>query len=222
MSWRRKALPLRGSEPQRRHVARAWSVLALAVAIVAGDVVAAEAANREATEQRLRAQLKPYFPNVSLRSHDGKAVRFYDDLVKGKVVLIQLLSTDCSKFCSTITANLARAEEALHQRPGTAADRVVLLSLTVNPELDRPQILRAYARQFNVDRRNGWYFLTGSKADIDTIRRRLGVYDPDEARTEHLAVLTIGNESTGQWLAMPALSPPQEIVRTTLRLMGSR
>jgi protein SCO1/2 len=67
----------------------------------------------------------------------------------------------------------------------------------------------------------GWHFLTGKRADVDLIRRRLGIYDPDEKRTEHLAVLTVGNEPQGQWVAIPALAAPQEIVRTARRMLGN-
>lgn len=47
-------------------------------------------------------------------------------------------------------------------------------------------------------------------------------YDPDEKITEHIVVLTIGNKRDGQWLAVPALSTPEDIVRTTLGLMGNQ
>jgi len=65
----------------------------------------------------------------------------------------------------------------------------------------------------------GWRFLTGRKVDIDHIRRELGVWNPDEQKVEHLNVLTIGNERTGQWLAIEALAKPDDIVQTALRFL---
>lgn len=63
-----------------------------------------------------------------------------------------------------------------------------------------------------------WHFLTGERDDL--IRKRLGIYHPDEQRTEHPAVLTIGNEAQEQWVAIPALIPPREIVRAARRMLG--
>jgi protein SCO1/2 len=71
-------------------------------------------------------------------------------------------------------------------------------------------------RDFGV--RPGWQFLTGQKSDIDQIRCGLGVYDPDGKKIEHMNVLTIGRESTGQWLAIEALAQPEDIVQTVLSL----
>ena len=193
----------------------AWLLLALVIcSLVEGSVALAPDAD---TSARMSQSLRSYFPNVPMRTQDGKAVRFYDDMIKDKVVVIHLMFTNCSKFCSTITPNLVQVQEQLRERAG---DRVSLLSLTVDPEHDSPQVLRAYASQFHV--KDGWNFLTGKKSDVDLIRRKLGVYDPDENVTEHLTVLTIGNERDGQWLAMPALSTPEEIVRTTLRIADLR
>lgn len=195
------------------HLRRATPLL-LALSL-ASPLAAAMGRAEAITAASMSQSLRAHFPNVPLLTQDGKAVRFYDDMIKGKVVLIQLVSTDCNKFCSTITSNLVKAQQELQRQLG---DRVVMLSLTVNPELDRPQALRLYARRYGV--KKGWHFLTGTRADVDLIRRKLGIYDPDEKSTEHLAVLTIGNEPQGQWVAIPALSAPQEIVRTARRMMG--
>jgi protein SCO1 len=193
-----------------RHTVRL--LLALGVAsLIEGAAAVAPATD---TGAGMSQSLRRHFPNVAMRTQDGKAVRFYDDMIKDKVVVIQLMFTDCSKYCSTITPNLVEVQELLRERVG---NKVSLLSLTVDPENDTPQVLRAYADQYHV--KAGWNFLTGRKSDVDLIRRKLGVYDPDENVTEHMAVLTIGNEREGQWLAMPALSKPQDIVRTVERIM---
>jgi protein SCO1/2 len=199
--------------------AAAWHALRCLTPLLALSLTAsldgAAGAARPITAADLAQALRSHFPNVPLQTQDGKTVRFYDDLVKDKVVLIQLVSTDCSKFCSTITANLVQVQRELLRQLG---DRVGMLSLTVNPELDRPQALRLYASRYGVQ--PGWHFLTGARADVDLIRKRLDIYDPDERRTEHLAVLTVGNEAQGQWVAIPALSSPREIVRCARRMLG--
>jgi protein SCO1 len=157
--------------------------------------------------------LRQHFPNVPLRTQDNQSVRFYDDVIKGKVVVIQFMYADCEKYCPMITPNLVRVQKELKQRGAT---QVSMISITVDPEHDTPQVLKAYAKQYGAA--PGWKFLTGTKADVDLIRRQLGVYDPDQQKIAHMNVLTIGKEPTGQWLAMEALGKPGNIVDTVLRL----
>jgi protein SCO1/2 len=157
--------------------------------------------------------LREHFPNVPLVTQDKKTVRFYDDLIKDKVLIIQFMFTNCEQFCPMITPNLVRVQKELQER---AANGVTMISITVDPTHDTPGVLKEYASKFHV--RPGWQFLTGQKSDIDRIRRGLGVYDSDDKKIEHMNVLTIGKESTGQWLAIEGLAKPDDIVQTVLSL----
>jgi protein SCO1/2 len=157
--------------------------------------------------------LREHFPNVPLVTQDKKTVHFYDDLIKGKVVIMQFMFANCDQFCPMVTPNLVRVQTELQKR---AAGGVTMISITVDPIHDTPGVLKEYAGKFHV--KPGWQFLTGQKSDIDQIRRGLGVYDPDDKKIEHMNVLTIGKESTGQWLAIEALAKPEDIVQTVLSL----
>src|SRR5262249_13197399 len=76
---------------------------------------------------RIRAH---HLPNVTLITHQGRRVRFYDDLVKGKVVAINFMFTRCGQFCPITTANLAQVQAALGARVGRD---VFLYSITLDP-----------------------------------------------------------------------------------------
>src|SRR5438270_12024052 len=54
-----------------------------------------------------------YFPNIELTTQDGKKVHFYDDLLKGKIVAINLIYTNCEYSCPLDTARLAQVEQVL-------------------------------------------------------------------------------------------------------------
>jgi protein SCO1/2 len=168
------------------------------------------------TAYRVNA-LKQHFPNVALLTQDRKTVHFYDDLIKGRIVMIQFMYASCDELCPRTTPNLVKVQKELRKR---AVSQVSIVSITVDPVHDTPQVLKAYADGLGV--RPGWKFLTGRKADIDLIRRSLGVYDPDTDRIAHMNVLTLGNENTGQWLAMQALAKPGDIVDTLLRLIPEK
>ena len=157
--------------------------------------------------------LREHFPNVLLTTQDKKTIRFYDDVIKDRIVMIQFMFTQCDRYCPMVTPNLVKVQKELQRQ---APNKVTMISITVDPTHDTPEVLKQYSDKFHVQ--SGWQFLTGQKNDIDRIRSGLGVYDPEEKKTEHLNVLTIGKEPTGQWLAMEALATPDDIVQTVLTL----
>ena len=161
------------------------------------------------------------FPNVTLTTHEGTEVQFYQDLVKGKVVLINFMYATCTNSCPTYTANLVRVQQLFGDRVGRD---VFMYSISLDPEHDTPQVLSQYAKNYGVQ--PGWTFLTGSTANITTLRRRLGLRDPDPVvdadKTQHIGVVLYGNERFDRWAACPALSEPKEIVKYIGWVDGSR
>jgi protein SCO1/2 len=156
------------------------------------------------------------FPNVVLRTHENTRVRFYEDLLKGKVVAVNFMFTTCPSFCPRATANLLKVQARLGERLGRD---VFMLSITVDPETDTPQVLKKYAVAHQA--RPGWYFLTGERRDIDRIRRKFGVFDDDPDKTQHTGILTYGNHATGSWAAMPVIADPAVIARSLIRLAAA-
>jgi protein SCO1 len=161
------------------------------------------------------------FPNFLLRAHDGRTVRFYDDLIKGRTVVINFMYAECTGICPGMTANLLKVQAALGERVGRD---VFMYSFTLEPEHDTPEVLRAYAESHHV--KPGWLFLTGAKADMETLRRRLGFVDSDPVldadRSEHIGLVRIGNEAIDRWSACPALGRPEQIVETIRWMQPSR
>jgi protein SCO1/2 len=161
------------------------------------------------------------FPDVTLTTHEGRDVRFYQDLVKGKVVLINFMYATCTNSCPTFTANLVRVQRLFGDRVGRD---VFMYSISLDPDHDTPQVLADYAKNYSVQ--PGWTFLTGSLADITALRRRLGLRDLDPVvdadKSQHIGVVLYGNERFDRWAACPALSEPREIVKAIGWLDGSR
>ena len=157
------------------------------------------------------------FPNVELITHDEKKVRFYDDLIKGKVVAIELMYTTCKYNCPLETARLVQLQKLLGDRMGKD---VFFYSITIEPEIDTPKVLKAYAAKYHIG--PGWTFLTGKPADIKLISKKLGldalpdVNDPD-GHTPHLL---IGNEATGIWMRNSALDNTKFLSMKIEQLIG--
>jgi protein SCO1/2 len=160
-----------------------------------------------------------YFPNIVLRTHENQPLRFYDDLLRGKVVLINFFYVTCGDICPLMTANLMQVQAALGERLGR---EVFIYSITLDPQTDTPAVLKQYAEGYGA--KPGWYFLTGQDEEIQKLRRTLGLYDRDPRidadKVQHTGLITYGNEATGRWGVVPALLAPERIVRAVLRVMG--
>ena len=184
---------------------------ALATGLVHASTQAPAAAPAAPVDPTRAETMRRHFPNVPLQTHDGRSVHFYDDLVKGKKVLINFTFTSCTGTCPRTSANLARLQDLLGDRIGRD---IFIISLSIDPEHDTPAVLKEYAGNFNA--RPGWTFATGRIEDINTIRRKLGLYDSPDI-TQHMGLLTFGNEATGKWGATPALDAPKNILYFVLR-----
>src|ERR1700712_5774855 len=133
-----------------------------------------------------------YIPNLTVMTQRGKPVKFYDDLVKGKIVIISFIYTSCTDICPLTTARVAQLEEKLGDMVGR---EVFFLSMTVDPETDTPERLKEYAERFGAG--PGWSFVTGKPADIRAINYKFG--DRSGSVSAHRNEIVMGNDTTGEW-----------------------
>ena len=133
-----------------------------------------------------------YFPNLPVVTQDGKTLRFYDDVIKGKVVVVSFIYTSCTDICPLTTARLALVADQLGD---TLGRDVFFVSMTVDPETDTPARLKTYAEAFTSN--PGWLFLTGKPEDIRAINSKFGNRSPLLA--EHKMEIVLGNDATGDW-----------------------
>ena len=146
-----------------------------------------------------------YFPDTVLLNQHGEPVHFYTDLLKGKTVVINTIFADCGGVCPLTVERFARVQEKLGDRVGRD---VTLISISVDPVTDTPERLLAYAERAGA--KPGWHFLTGEKADVDFVLKKLGQYV--EAREAHSNLFIIGNEPTGLWKKAIGIAPAEEVI----------
>lgn len=206
----------------------AWSkfcaAVALGLVLFFGSMPVSQAAPRKVKNAKTSpAQVLPRqakhsskFSNIWLTTQHGKRVRFYDDLVKDKVVLINLMFTTCTNICPLNIVQLTKLHELLKHRMGRD---ITLLSITIDPDVDSPEALHQYWQAFGA--KPGWLFLTGKYTEIEKLRRELGVYDLDPIvdadKSQHSGILTVGNDRTDRWLALPIMMHLRQLGMTILR-----
>ena len=146
-----------------------------------------------------------YFPNTELTTHEGKTVKFFDDLIKDKVVAINFIYTSCPDVCPLETAQLTRVQQIMGDRIG---NDVHFYSISIDPENDTPAVLAEYRERFGAK----WTFLTGDKQQIIGLRRKLGLYvdgaDSGANKNNHNVSMIIGNQKTGRWMPRSPFENP--------------
>ena len=153
-----------------------------------------------------------------MQTQDGRTLRFYDDVMKGKILFINFFFTQCDDVCPLATENLAHVQELLGDRVGK---EIQMVSISLQPEHDTPEVMAAYAKTHGA--KPGWLFLTGKKDDIELLRHRLGFDDitpaVDADPEQHLGTVRIANEPMHRWSMSPSLTSPTGIVRAVDRVV---
>ena len=133
-----------------------------------------------------------FFSDRRLVTQDGREVAFYSDVLKDRVVLLNLVFTHCEDACPTQTAKVAAVQALV----GASDPALRFVSISADPERDTPDALAAYATNFGAG--PNWTFLTGRKSDVEDVLRRLGQSTSDPA--SHSTLFLAGNAATGHWL----------------------
>ena len=159
-----------------------------------------------------------YIPNASLITHEKRHVRFYDDLVKGRTVVVNFMFTSCASICPQATRTLRKVQDVITARQ---TRDVLMLSITVDPATDTPDVLARYAKQHDV--KAVWLFLSGTREEVDKVRRRFGASDDDDPDpSQHTGMVIYGNEPIGQWRMINVTRPPTAIAEAVMKLAAGR
>lgn len=140
------------------------------------------------------------FPSVTVRDQDGVAHRFDADLIGDRLVAINFVFTSCTIICGPQSA-IFRSLQREGARRGLA---LTLVSITLDPVRDTPDVLRAYAATFEAG--PGWHFVTADSRELDRLVSSLGLLAGGDPRT-HAPVALIVNGRAGRWTRANALAP---------------
>jgi protein SCO1 len=146
-----------------------------------------------------------WFTDVELLDQDGKKLRFYSDVLKGKTVVVNAFFTTCTTVCPPMNRSMEKIQDSLGDRLGKD---VFLVSISVDPVNDTPARLKDYASKFHA--KPGWMFLTGKKENVDWALYKLGQYV--ESKDEHTTVIIIGKEPTGLWKKALGRARAEELI----------
>lgn len=194
-----------------RNIRRLRSLLLLTLSTALASALPCLANGSPAPSSAATPWAQEYFPNVTLIDQDGNRLRFYDDLIKGKVVAINFIFTACGDSCPLETARLRQVQQQLGDRVGRD---VFFYSISIDPLSDTPEVLKQFTEKFKIG--PGWKFLTGDIDEINLLRQKLGLFiagvddkppGADGARDHNLSLI-IGNQATGRWMKASPFENP--------------
>lgn len=176
-----------------------WMAVALGAALITPPAAISAEADRDAAARE-------YFTDLEVIDQNGKRLRFYSDVLKDRVVLINVIFTNCEGACPLITQHLIRTRRALVP---AIKDEVWFVSLSTDPERDTPEAMKAFAERQGADE-SRWLFLTGSEENIVQILQKLRRYTPDlDAHSTQLLAGT--TRERHEWIPLPPGIEPEGI-----------
>jgi protein SCO1/2 len=152
-------------------------------------------------------------PDVQLIDESGAPVALRDLLDSSQPVALNFIFTTCTTICPVMTAIFTQMRYQL----GDAGAGVQLVSISIDPEYDRPGKLKQYAEGFGVG--PGWTFLTGDGADIARVLQSFDALRG--AKMNHRPLTLLKRPGSSEWIRIDGLANGDELAQeVTARLLN--
>jgi protein SCO1/2 len=187
----------------KMRVARVAPIVGLAILLWAAPTTAQSKSDEPVKKD---SPARTYFTDTVLINQDGQPMRFYTDLLKDKVVIINTFFTTCTSVCPPMSKSLQAVQAWLGGRLGKD---VHIISISVDAQVDTPPRLKDYAQKYKAQ--PGWYFLTGKKENAEAALRKIGMFVED--KDDHSTIIIIGNLQTGLWKKAMGLAKAEDLIK---------
>ncbi len=180
-------------------------------ALIAFVAISSPAIGQQSVEEDETAS-RDYFTDTWLINQDGEDVRFFSDVLKDQIVVINFIFTNCLGACPLMTQKLLMARDKLGAEE---AKKIRFISISIDPARDTPAAMREFAREHKAD--GNWVFLTGKQDNIDLVVKKLGQYYPDVE--EHSTLVIAGNVRNRFWVKIAPQAEPSGVAEKLHQLL---
>ena len=151
-------------------------------------------------------------PDVTLIDQDAQLVTL-EELVDGnEVVMVDFIFGTCTTICPILSAGFSN----LQRRMGSGPGGPTLISFSIDPEHDSPEIMAKYLKRYRAQ--PGWSFLTGDRDDIDKIMHAFDAYVPD--KMSHQPVTFIKAGASNRWVKIDGLVSTADLIAELEKIQG--
>jgi protein SCO1/2 len=142
-------------------------------------------------------------PNVTLLNQDGKKITMKSLIDSDKPVIIDFIYTTCTTVCPVLSAGFA----GIQRRLGNDSNKVQLVSMSIDPEHDRPENMKKYLARYHAA--EGWDFLTGSYKDVENV---LQVFSCSTDKQNHQPLYLIHAPKSETWVRIEGLVSASDLM----------
>lgn len=200
--------------------------LLLAAALLAPGPSAAEPARHEATESRAaehaehrpaasavkRSEANYQIPDVQMVREDGTKVSFRAELDDGRPLMINFIYASCSAICPVLSHVFAKVQTKL----GKEAQKIHMVSVSIDPENDTPAKLREYAKKFKAGPQ--WNHYTGTLDASLAVQKAFDAYRGDKMNHTPLTILRAAPGKP--WLRLDGFASPDALIAEYRKMTG--
>jgi protein SCO1/2 len=144
-------------------------------------------------------------PDLPLVTADGRRTSLHQVLAGDRPVLLNFIFTTCTTICPALSATFAQVQSQL----GSEAAQVYMVSISIDPEYDTPEQLRAYAQRFSAGPQ--WSFLTGDLKDVVAVQRAFDAYRG--SKMNHPPLTFLRAAAGGPWVRLDGIASGADVVR---------
>jgi protein SCO1/2 len=153
-------------------------------------------------------------PNLLMVRQDGQSVSLRTEMDDGRPVVLNFIFTSCGSICPLMSQVFGEFQRKL----GAESAHVHLMSISIDPEQDTPERLRAYAQRFGA--KPGWQYYTGSLAASQSAQQAFNVYRGD--KMSHTPV-TLLRAAPGQpWMRLDGFVTPDQLLHHYHQLLAAK
>ena len=164
-----------------------------------------------------RREMNVAIDDFVLTDQDGRPLEFRK--LRGRPLVINFIYTSCPDVCTLLTASLKILRERL--KPGEAGS-VRFLSITMDPEVDTPEVLKVHSRRRQADAAN-WRWLTGKAAELAPVWQEFGVSVKrlDRGLIAHTTLTVVADAEGNMRFAYSGSAPDPDALLKDLRALGT-
>ncbi len=151
-----------------------------------------------------RSTVNYIIPDITLVNMDNEPVSLKKELTPDTPILVNFIFTTCTTICPIMSATFSQVQSLL----GEEADKIHMISISIDPEQDTPKNLKKYARKF--DALPTWHFLTGKLNDIKQTLKAFDVYRGD--KMNHVPVTLLRKNANTHWVRLDGLTSAQDLI----------
>lgn len=165
------------------------------------------------TEKGYLRKIETYeIPPTTLLRADGTRTSLGDVLDRDQAVMLNFIFTTCKAVCPIMTGTFAAVQKKL----GDDRDRVQLISISIDPEHDRPDKLLNYSRKYNTG--TNWQFFTGNLPDIIALQKAFDAYRGN--KMNHVPTTYLRTSREAPWVRIEGFANASELIEEYHRLLA--